>query len=583
MRVLLLHPEDSPRRGPWSRQRWDLVVDLGRSSLFSEQCWGEQYGCPVLRAEAFRHGVADAKLVREIFSIARGRLIDEEGIDWWDVATLQIVPQALDVVALRRVAAEIGAEAELWATRAGWPASVIAAICGRDVRSFGSGRLERTAARAAHYAGLLRRFPAGQIKEIFLDKYDSGYRWRSRFAARPRHLDEPVVLLPSAYGNVSRMAADYARMLPQQAFLLVATRRSGKQFTPPANVQVRDLGAYAAADVPEAETSSLLDRWTKLHAEMGSSADLRVLLQVGVLDGFAGWVRDGLCARNAWREVIEREPVCGVLCGDDSNLYTRVPMLLAARRKIATVDFHHGAFDGRYLLKDLSCDLYLAKNEMELDYLVRVCGLAAEKIVIAAPGRGQDRTEAQGGPRDDASAVYFSEPYESAGIRAEEIYRELLPPLVRVARENGRGLIVKLHPFESRGERSRLIREVLAPEDAERVTLLGGPLTSDLMSRTWFGITVESSTAVDCRDHGVRCFLCGWLASSPYEYIRQYARFGVGEMLEGAEQIAEIPARLAGLENEPSSAVRSRTADPESLLRWLTSGAQERCGARSAS
>jgi hypothetical protein len=222
MRVLLLHPEDSPRRGPWSRQRWDLIVDLGRSSPFSEQQWSKQYGCPVLRAELFRYGVADAKLVRGSLAIARGRLIDEEGIDWWDVATLQIIPQALDVFVLRRVAAEIGTAGEMWATRAGWRTSLIAAICRCSVRSFGGGRLARAAVGAAHYAGLVRRFPAGQIKEIFLDKYDAGYRWRSRFAAEARRRGEPVVLLPSAYGNVSRTAADYARMLPRQAFLLVA-------------------------------------------------------------------------------------------------------------------------------------------------------------------------------------------------------------------------------------------------------------------------------------------------------------------------------------------------------------------------
>ena len=583
MRVLLLHPEDSPRRGPWSRQRWDLIVDLGRASPFSEQQWSKQYGCPVLRAEVFRHGVEDARLVRESLAIARGRLIDEVGIDWWDVASLQIVSQALDMLVLRRVAVEIGAADEMWATRTGWRTSLIAAICGCPVRSFGGGRLARAAAGVAHYAGLMRRFPAGQIKEIFLDKYDAGYRWRSRFAVEARHQGEPVVLLPSAYGNVSRTAADYARMLPQQAFLLVATRRSAKQFTPPANVEVRDLGAYAAVDAPEGEVSSLLARWTKLRAEMHASADLRMLLQAGVLDDFPNWVRDGLCARNAWWAVLEREPVCGVLCGDDSNLYTRLPVLLAARRKIATVDFHHGAFDGRYLLKDLACDLYLAKNEMELDYLVRVCGLAAEKIVIAAPERKDAPVGARLGPRESASAMYFSEPYEAAGLRTEEVYRELLPGLVRVARESGRRLIVKLHPFESRTERSRMVQEVLSPEDAELVTLLDGPLTSELMSRAWFGITVESSTALDCQENGVRCFLCGWLATSPYEYMQQYARFGVGEMVERAEHIGEIPTRLANRATRAALPERSTTVDREDLLRWLTSSVQERCGARSAS
>ena len=122
--------------------------------------------------------------------------------------------------------------------------------------------------------------------------------------------------------------------------------------------------------------------------DLRSSTELAVLWQAGVLGRFPGWLRDGLGARNAWREVLEREPVCGVLCGDDSNIYTRLPVLLAARRRIATVDFHHGAFDGRYLLKDLPCDVYLAKNEMERDYLLRVCGLTPDKVVIGSPPSG---------------------------------------------------------------------------------------------------------------------------------------------------------------------------------------------------
>ncbi len=39
MRVLFVHPEDSPAEGPWSQERWDLIVDLGKSSLFSAEAW----------------------------------------------------------------------------------------------------------------------------------------------------------------------------------------------------------------------------------------------------------------------------------------------------------------------------------------------------------------------------------------------------------------------------------------------------------------------------------------------------------------------------------------------------------------
>src|SRR5437588_1591325 len=241
MRVLLLHPEDSPQLGPWAEQRWDLVVDLGKSSAFSEAAWAEQLCCRLLRADSFRRGIDDVKAVRELFAAGRGRLLDEEGIDWWHLTSLIIVPQAETVLVLQRLAAEISPAADLWATRPGWPASALALLLERPLRSFSDTSMSRLRERAKHYGRFVRRFPAGQIKQIVLDKYDSGYAWRSRFASHKNALPEPAVLVPSAYGNVSRMAASYARLLPEHSFLLVATRQSAKEFEPPKNVQVRDL------------------------------------------------------------------------------------------------------------------------------------------------------------------------------------------------------------------------------------------------------------------------------------------------------------------------------------------------------
>jgi len=391
------------------------------------------------------------------------------------------------------------------------------------------------------------------------------------------------VLLPSAYGNVSRTGSAYARLLPQQSFLMVATRQSAKQFAPPANVQMRDLAAYGKAEPSAKEMASLAQRWLELRADLDSTPESRMLSQAGILEAFPGWIRDGIRARNAWREVIEREPVCGVLCGDDSNRYTRLPVLLAARRKIPTVDFHHGAFDGRYLLKDLPCDVYLAKNEMEQDYLVRVCGLPAERIRIGAPSDHGGAGGQLGRPHA-TSAILFSEPYEVASMRAEEVYREILPALCRVAGEAGHGVILKLHPFESRAQRIRMIEEILAPEDRKLVTVLDGPLTRELFLQAWFGLTVESTTVIDCLQNGVCCFLCGWLTLSPFEYVQQYARFGVGESLQNAEQLSGIPKLLQEFRSRQASATSlAAPADPAVLRAWLTSGTRERSAVRSES
>jgi hypothetical protein len=570
MRILLLHPEDSPRRGPWSSQRWDLIVDLGRSSQFSSEAWQEFTKAPVLRADSFRRDVEDLKQVRKLFSQGLGRLRDEEGIDWWELTLLTIMPETEAVLVFQRMIPEIGrADAEIWATRPGWPACAIASLLQRPWRSFTQKSSGQWSTRIRDYARLLQRFPASTIKEIFLDKYDGGYEWRSRFASRTPPLAEPSILLPSAYGNVSRMAGAYARLLPEQSFLLVATRQSGLPGGLPGNIQVRQLGAYAGTVASKREAEALLEKWNTLKSELSAIPEFAVLSQTGVFDQFPRWFQDGLRAGDAWRQVLEREPVCGVLCGDDSNFFTRLPVMLAARRGIATVDFHHGALDGRYLLKDLPCDAYLAKTEMERDYLLRVCGLPPEKVLFGAPAQTDSPVERDS--RDRSCVVFFSEPYENAGMRAEEVYREVLPPLCQIARETGRGIILKLHPFESLSERIGMIRDRLSEDDCNRITVVDGPLSQELLSKTWFGVTVESTTVIDCLLRGVPCFVCGWLTLSPFGYVEQYARFGIAQILRSAAELTEIPARLRVVSDSPLQPLTAfwKTAEPEALRQLL--------------
>jgi hypothetical protein len=571
MRILLLHPEDSPRCGPWAAQRWDLIVDLGRSSPSSAAAWQELLHAPVLRADSFRRGVEDLKQVKKLFSPGLGRLLDEEGIDWWELTSLMIMAETEAILVFLRMIPEIGlGGAEIWATRPGWPGSAVARLLKRPLQSFSQQPFARLSARVQHYRRFFQRFSAQRIKEIFLDKYDSGYAWRSRFASRTTPLPEPSILLPSAYGNVSRMAAAYARLLPEQSFLLVATRQSGELSSMAPNVQLRHLAAYAGGAAPVPEGTAILELWTKLRTDLCEIPEFALLLQTGVLDPFPRWFRDGLRARSAWREVIQREPVCAVMCGDDTNIYTRLPVMLAARRKIPTVDFHHGAMDGRYLLKRLSCDAYLAKNEMERDYLLRVCELPPEKVVLGAPAPAQTGSGADGDPSERSHVVFFSEPYENAGMRAEEVYREVLPPLCRLARESGRGVILKLHPFESAYQRNSLVRSLLPEEDFKRITTVEGPLSQRLLSNTWFGVTVESTTALDCYLRGVPCFVCAWLTLLPFGYVQQYARFGIAQILRDPKELDEIPGFLDAQRNSPLAHEGYwNTAEPEMLRQLL--------------
>ena len=48
MKVLFLHPEDSACEGPWSQQRWDLIVDLGFAAPSTYEEWGRKSGARIL-------------------------------------------------------------------------------------------------------------------------------------------------------------------------------------------------------------------------------------------------------------------------------------------------------------------------------------------------------------------------------------------------------------------------------------------------------------------------------------------------------------------------------------------------------
>jgi hypothetical protein len=301
--------------------------------------------------------------------------------------------------------------------------------------------------------------------------------------------------------------------------------------------------------------------------------EIGLLFRAGLLEGFPNHFRDGLTIRDAWQKVLSEERIVAVMCGDDSNIFTRLPVLLARQQGIPTLDFHHGALDGRFLMKELSSDLYLAKGEMEQDYLLRLCRLPAERVILAGPPLPRSIPAHERGKDEGSLILFFSEPYEALAARTEDVYRDLLPPLARLAREFGRKLVVKLHPFESRTERVALIAKVLPAEDAALVDVVGGPFTPELVVRAWFAVTVESTTVIDCSLLGVPCFLCEWLNTSPYGYTRQYARFGVGRILNSPAQLNELPRMVAEPAVPLSEDCLLKPMDPEWLRRILATGA----------
>jgi hypothetical protein len=570
LKTLLVHPEDSPCSGPWAGEKWDLIVDLGKSSAFTRAAWQERLNSPILQLDTLRRGIQDFDSIRQFLDAGRNQLLDEIGLDWWELVSVLIYPELQDAVLLRRLTEQLDATAELYTTRQAWPASGVGLLLQRPLLTFPD---TPRSSLFRHYRDVLRRFSFDQLAQIFLDKYDVRYRWRSRFVARQRRVAGPFILLPSAYTNVSRMALAYASVVPEKSFLLVATRRSGTHFGPAANVTCASLAAYAGGPEPKGEYLDLLGKWRNLQQSLALLPEIGLLLNAGLLEGFPNHFRDGLAVRNAWRNVLSEERITAVMCGDDSNIYTRLPVLLARQQGIPTLDFHHGALDGRFLMKEMSSDLYLAKGEMEQDYLLRLCRLPAERVIVAGPPPPQ-AIPAHERERDESSPIlFFSEPYEAGGLRAEEIYRELLPPLARLANEFERKLLVKLHPFESHAERVALVRKVLPPENAALVEVLDGPFTPDLVGGAWFAVTVESTVVIDCSLLGVPCFLCEWLTYSPYGYTGQYARFGVGRILKSPAQLKDLPRLVAEPAVPLSKDCLLKPMDPEELRRILASGA----------
>jgi len=268
---------------------------------------------------------------------------------------------------------------------------------------------------------------------------------------------------------------------------------------------------------------------------------------MGLLGRFPALLRWGLALRDAWSQVFESENVTACFCADDSNPPSSIPLIMARKRGLPVLACHHGALDYQMAFKTNHADVYLAKSEMERDYLRRICRLAPEKIVVAPPPVSSKPPHVL--RRSARWLVFFTEPYASSGWRSDEVYRDLLPRLCTLAQTCGLKLVFKLHPFESIKRHRKMLRR-LVPQYERQIEVVAGPPSDQLWGDTRFALTVQSSTAVECRALGIPVFLCAWLRDSWAGYLQQYARFSVGHVLESPDQISEIPELLANQNNK---------------------------------
>jgi hypothetical protein len=553
MRVLLVRPEDD-LKGPWVSRHWDRVVDLaGGAGPYAE-------AVPQL-------GATDFARIRNALTFGTGVLIDSYGIDWWDLLSVEFHQWLEKLQVLRHLGGGLDPDDEIFATRSGLELRMLQMILDRDLHFFSHSHQSRNTLRGR--ITQILKFRPRQVVEILVDKYDSGYRLRRLFSrARPRFAGE-VVLAPSSYVNASRGAAAYASAVPEAEFLLVATRASGLLQEHPRNMHNTRLACYASAAVDQDEMVCVLKAWRQLGARLAAHEDWSVLTQFGVLNSVPSLLRNGMRVRDAWLNVFESVNVRAVLCGDEMNPFTRLPLCIAKQRGIAAFAFHHGALDGRYRYRDNSADLMLAKSKMEIDYLVNECGVTEDKIALVPIANRQSQIRRD---RRKSVVVFFSEPYEVVGGRCRDVYQQVLPGLSRLARESGRDLVLKLHPQENRRQRESIAAAVIG---AGEFRIVDGPLVSDLLDQTHFAVTVSSTAAVDCSQRGIPAFVCSWLDRSHYRYGEQFVKFRAAIPLRSPEQIVEIPGLVVS--HEAPKVGKSRDSQVQgSRLRQLLAGGPDK-------
>jgi len=539
MRILFLHSEDAAQSGAWPKMRWDQVIDLGISGAHTYERWGEFFQCPVSDLGFQR---IDPGPVRNALGAGLGFLLDDHGIDWWEVISMQYVQQIYRIVALQELVSNISAQDEVFVSRLGLDSRVLEILLGRPISCFSHGA--GFSQKLGHLYNRSRQLTYSQIKQICWDKYDENHRIRALLAPEKVCGKNPAILLPTAYVNVTRTALAYAETLRGNNFLLVTARSSGCAKTLPENVDQTNLASYAQNQIDAREYGELCARWKDLRGRLCSHPVMAALLMSGAADSFEGGLRKWLAVRNAWINVLDSEPVEGVLSCDDVNPYTHIPGFLAKKRGITWISAHHGALDGQYIFKQSRADFLLTKNEMERDYLVRVCRVPEDRTRMAAP----IIKEPDGCQKFNSSIVFFSEDYEASGGRTEEFYLDVLPPLLKLAKVHGKELILKLHPAESLRDRRRILKRVLLRDERRGLRMVDGPLTEELMDKIWFGCTVISTAALDCAIRGIPVFLCGWLENWPFGYLEQFAAHGVGIKLSCPDEIPQIPCLLESFE-----------------------------------
>jgi hypothetical protein len=539
MKVLLLHPEDAiPQSYP---VQWDLVVDTGRAPAGTYERWSKQAGCSVISIYDYAEETEDLYRLRELLRLGTGRVVDQWGIDWWEVLSLEIALDLQQLVLIHRLAKELQPNCELYSSRPQFLATALQSVLKTRLVTLET-RIQSVIRRITHYQRVVSNLDAIQLLDVLEDKFDGEHSIRRHFTRRGHVSGQPLILLPSAYINVSRTALSYAEMLPDHQFLLVHSRKNAKLTAQPKNVRSASLTPYFVPS-DKRETASLIELWNSLKKELTAREEFNTANAVGVLGRIPALLRWGIALRDAWTQIFQSENVTACLSADDSNPPSSIPLIMAKQRGLPALACHHGALSYMMAIKANHADFYLVKNEMERDYLKVICQVASEKLVVAAPARTKPNPVRWATRRRAPWLVFFSEPYASYGWRGDEVYRDLLRRFRSLAQACEMKLVFKLHPFETVQGCRKMLRRII-PKHEREIEVLEGEASDGLWQNTRVALTVQSSVALECAALDIPVFLCAWLRDAYSGYVSQYARFKVGHVLTCPEQIAEIPKLL---------------------------------------
>src|ERR1039458_6595459 len=456
MRVLLLHPDDA-FHGSWTRQHWDSVIDLGRApkSFYDER--SAALGCPVFSVFDLAVEIEDMQIWRHLLELGMGRVVDGFGIDWWDVISVLLQPEMQDVRLVLRLAEKLSGCRTLAVSRPSVTAEALRLRLGIPLQVFHRG-LQRRLVR-----GVLRRGRAvanlnfEQLRQVVYDKYDPHYVWRRKLAGRPaqsskwKSESEPVVLLPSAYSSVTKTALSYARILPEQKFLLVLARESAAVSPVPANVQAASLAGFAAKRCDRNELQKREVCWKQMERSLEEDPAFRLPVQLGILKKGLRWLRWGLAVRDAWIRVFETRSVVGCLSADDSN------------------------------------PIYADSS---------AAGRAAGNSGSRVPSRS---TRLPHGIQESAVFELSGQRRDGAGLSGTHLRSRCRPD----SRGSGKTVVLKLHPFESARQRLRLVKRILSEDDRKLVSVTDAPLSHEILQKTWCAVTVGSTVAFECASVGI--------------------------------------------------------------------------------